>query len=100
MSDPRNKINCAKCHNTKCTLSGKAFDMAACTGYKRMKNYEWLKAKSMEEMASLIAGIKIRAVEKTCEQLGYPFDYSDKMFEKVKNEIMETLNAEAKDESK
>lgn len=29
MSDPRNKINCAKCHNEKCTLSGKALDMTS-----------------------------------------------------------------------
>lgn len=33
MSDQRNKINCAKCHNAKCTLSGKEMHMAACTGY-------------------------------------------------------------------
>ena len=94
MSDQRNKINCAKCHNAKCTLSGKEMHMAACTGYKRMNNYERLKAMSMEEMAALIAGIKIRAVEKTCEQLDYPFDYSDNMFEKVKSEIMARLESE------
>jgi hypothetical protein len=62
-----------------------------------MNNYEWLLKMSMDEMAALIAGIKIRAVEKTCERLDYPFDYSDKMFEKVKSEIMALLESEVKD---
>lgn len=94
MSDKRNKINCAKCHNAKCALSGKEMHMAACTGYKPLTHYEQMKAMSVEEMAALIAGIKIRAVEKTCEQIGYQFEYSDRMFEKVKSEIMARLESE------
>lgn len=54
MSDQRNKINCAKCHNTKCTLSDKAFDMAACTGYKPLTHYDEIRSMNVEQLAEWI----------------------------------------------
>ena len=51
MSDPRNKINCAKCHNAKCALSEKAFNMAACTGYKPLTHYDEIHGMNVEQLA-------------------------------------------------
>ena len=58
MSDQRNKINCAKCHNAKCTLSGKEMHMAACTGYKRMTNGNKIRAMSDRELADYLWGVE------------------------------------------
>ena len=56
MSDARNVVDCSKCHNTKCTLSGKEMHMAACTGYKRMTNGNKIRAMSDRELADYLWG--------------------------------------------
>ena len=54
MSDQRNKIDCSKCHNDKCALAGKEFNMAVCTGYKPLTHYDELHSMNSEKLAAWI----------------------------------------------
>lgn len=54
MSDKRNVVDCGKCHNKNCTLSGKEMHMAACTGYKSWTNYDKIHSMNVESLAEWI----------------------------------------------
>ena len=54
MNDPRNKIGCSKCHNEKCALAGKEFNMAVCAEYKPWTHYDELHAMDVEQLAEWI----------------------------------------------
>lgn len=56
MSDPRNRIDCSKCHNDKCALAiaGKKYNVAACSGYKPLTHYDEIHSMNVEQLAEWI----------------------------------------------
>lgn len=60
-----------------------------------MTHYDKLRNMGPEELAGLIAMIKIRACERTCEECGHTFFFTQALFEKVRDEVLELLNSEA-----
>lgn len=96
MSDKRNVVNCAKCHNTKCTLSQMEMRMAVCTGYKPWTNYDRIHNMGVESLSEWMDD------DLYCAEWCNPLPHLDQntgtcALEDCKPCIVKWLNSEVKD---